>query len=130
MSRTVFLDLEQVLVLHEDQIERNGGTSGLRDITLLESAVFRPQTTFGGFHLYESLFDKAAAIMHSIILNHPFLDGNKRTGTICSLVFLKLNGRSLQVEQDELVEAALKTATKKWSMEDLAAWLEKNSQEI
>jgi death-on-curing protein len=130
MGRIIFLDLENVGFLHEDQICRSGGSSGIRDLTLLESAIFRPQTTFGGFDLYESLFDKAAAIMHSIILNHPFIDGNKRTGTICVLVFLELNNYNLDVSQKELEEAALKTATKRWSIEDIAAWLEGHSQPI
>lgn len=130
MNQTIFLDLERILFLHEDQIEDNGGTSGLRDLRLLESAIFRPQASFGEEDLYPSIFDKAAALMHSLILNHPFLDGNKRTGTICALVFLELNGHNLAVSQREMVAAALKTATKQWSIEELTSWLEKNSKKI
>jgi death-on-curing protein len=130
MNKTFFLTLEQILVLHEDQVDRYGGTSGLRDVGLLESAAFRPQTTFGGQELYESLFDKAASLMHSLILNHPFLDGNKRTGTTCALVFLELNSYALSVSQKELVEAALKIAEKEWGLEQIAAWLETNSKKL
>jgi death on curing protein len=124
---TSYLTLEQMLVIHEDQIERYGGTSGLRNLELLESAVFRPQSTFDGNDLYEGIFEKAASLMHSLILNHPFVDGNKRTGMIAGLVFLELNGWTLNVEQRELVNAALTIAIKKWDIEKIAKWLQSNS---
>src|ERR1700730_3654488 len=91
MDNVTYLTLEQVLFIHEDQIERYGGSSGVRDLSLLESAIFRPQTTFSGEALYKSHFDKAAALMHSLIMNHAFIDGNKRTGTAAMLVYLKSN---------------------------------------
>lgn len=125
-----FLNLEQVLVIHEDQIERYGGGSGLRDLPLLESAIYRPQATFGGNDLYPTFFDKAAALMHSLILNHPFLDGNKRTGTVSAIVFLELNGYSPRVSQKELVSAALHVHAKDWNIEEIASWLQKNSKKI
>lgn len=128
--RTIFLTLEQTLYIHEEEINRYGGSSGVRDLTLLESALFRPQTTFGGRELYPTLFSKAASLMHSIINNHPFVDGNKRTGTAAMLVFLDLNGNILTVSQKELVYLALDTAAKKRDIKDISEWLEENSEKI
>lgn len=126
----VYLSLEQVLFVHEDQIERYGGSSGLRDLSLLESAIFRPQSSFGGEDLYPTIFVKAAALMHSIILNHPFIDGNKRTGMATGLVFLELNGYSLKVSQDILINTALHIAEKKLGIEEIAELLEKYSKRV
>ena len=123
---TVFLTLEQLLVIHEDQIERYGGSSGIRDLGLIESALFRPQSTFGGEDLYPSLFEKAAAFMHSILKNHAFVDGNKRTATVSTLVFLALNGKEVKVSQKELVQFAISVENGKLSLEDISSWLEKN----
>lgn len=127
-SQTIFLTLEQVLVIHENQIGLYGGTSGLRDLALLESAILRPQTTFGGEDLYPTLFEKAAALMHSLVLNHSFLDGNKRTGTVSILVFLEINGYEIDVSQKQLIKVALGVESKKLDINQLAGWLKKNSK--
>ena len=126
----IYLTLEQVITIHEDQVIRYGGSSGLRDVPLLESAVFRPQSSFGGEDLYPTIFDKAASLMHSLILNHPFIDANKRTGTASMLVFLELNGYRLKVSQKALLETAKKVKSKKLSMDELGDWLKKNSKKI
>lgn len=125
---TTFLTLEQILVIHDDQIERYGGRHGLRDLSLIESAIMRPQTTFGGKDLYPSVFEKAAAMMHSLIFNHPFQDGNKRTGTVSALVFLKLNDYDLVVSQEQLFQSALKIESKDWDVTQLSSWLKKHSR--
>lgn len=127
-SQTIFLTLEQVLVIHENQIGLYGGTSGLRDLALLGSAILRPQTTFGGEDLYPTLFEKAAALMHSLVLNHSFLDGNKRTGTVSVLVFLEINGYEIDVSQKQLIKVALGVESKKLDINQLAGWLKKNSK--
>ncbi len=124
---TFYLTLEQILFIHEDQIERYGGTSGLRNLELLESAIFRPQSSFDGRDLYENIFEKAASLMLSLIHNHPFVDGNKRTGVVSGLVFLEINGFSLQVQQDELIETALAIATKKLDLEKTQDWIQQHS---
>lgn len=129
-QRTLFLTLEQVLVIHEDQIVRYGGTSGLRNLTLLESAIFRPQSSFSGEYLYSNVFAKAAALVHSLILNHPFIDGNKRTGVVSVLVFLEINGYSLHVTQSQLIDMAVKIATKAFDIEEIADWIKKNSKKV
>lgn len=124
----VYLDLEQVLAIHHDQIERHGGSHGIRDLALLESAVARPQVTFGGEDLYTDVFLKAAVVMHGIILNHPFLDGNKRTGTVSAARFLFMNGYILKTTNAKLVEVAFLVESKKLSTKQLADWLKKNSK--
>lgn len=121
---TSYLTLEQILVIHEDQIERYGGTSGLRNLELLESAVYRPQSTFDGNDLYGDIFEKAAVLMHALILNHPFLDGNKRTGIVGGLVFLEINGFTLHVQKEDLIESALAIATKKLDIEKIKDWIQ------
>ena len=123
---TSYLTLEQILVIHEDQIERYGGTPGLRQLSLLESALFRPQSTFDGKDLYESLFDKAAALIYSLIQNHPFVDGNKRTGIVAGFVFLEMNGSVVEVAKEEIVDAAVAIATQKWNVAKVTNWLRNN----
>ena len=88
----LYLSGEQVLRLHAHQIHNFGGSSGLRDRGALEAAVARPRATFGGEDLYADLASKAAALMHSLVMNHPFVDGNKRVGLAACLVFLEANG--------------------------------------
>lgn len=130
MDKVVYLTLEQVLVIHEDQIERYGGTSGLRDLSLLESAIFRPQSNFSGADLYKTLYEKGAALMHSIIKNHPFVDGNKRTGIVAAFVFLKLNMLEITVERTQLVKIALRIEMENWNIEKIAKLLEGNQTSV
>lgn len=127
---TIYLTLEQIIIIHEDQIVRYGGSSGLRDVSLLESAVFRPQSSFGGEDLYPTVFNKASALIHSLVLNHPFIDGNKRTGTVSLLVFLEMNGYRLQVTQKALVNTVLEVESKKINIEKLSAWIKKYTKKI
>lgn len=91
-----FLNLAKVLRIHEDQIRRYGGSFGVRDLSLLESALAMPESTFEGRYLHEDLFAMAAAYAFHISQNHPFLDGNKRTALAAALVFLDLNGIVIQ----------------------------------
>jgi len=126
----IYLTLEQVFLIHEDQLVRYGGSSGLRDLALLESAIFRPQSSFDGEDLYPTIFYKAAALMISLILNHAFLDGNKRTGTASMLVFLELNGCKLKISQKTLVNTALGVESKKINIEKLAIWLKKHVKRV
>ena len=123
MTNVIYLTLEQVLVIHQDQIDKYGGSEGIRELSLLESAIFRPQTTFSGEDLYKSHFEKAAALMHSLIMNHAFVDGNKRTGTAAMLVYLQLNNIALHIEQNDLVITVLAIEKEKWNIEKIAKWL-------
>ncbi len=100
----IFLNLSEVLRIHRDQIERYGGEPGIRDLGLLQSALAMPAAGFGGRFLHNDLFEMAAAYLFHITRNHPFVDGNKRTGAVCALVFLELNDMEINAGEDELVE--------------------------
>ena len=130
MANTIFLTFEQVLAIHDNQIETYGGSHGIRDLALFESAIMRPQTTFGGKDLYPSVFEKAAVLMHSLIMNHSFIDGNKRTGTVSALVFLEINRFRVSVDQKELTDISLEIASKSMDVKSVAIWLKKSSRKI
>lgn len=118
--------LEEILILHDYQIKRFGGKYGVRDIRMLESAIQRPQATFDGKDLYPTLFQKASAVVHSIIKNHPFVDGNKRTGIHAALTFLGENGIEVDVKNKDIVKLGLDISNDKISLKDLAGWFEQN----
>lgn len=130
MAKVVYLTLEQVLAIHHDQIERYSGSHGIRDLKLLESAIHRPQSSFMGEDLYNSIFDKASALMHSILMNHPFLDGNKRTATVSTAAFLHLNGLEIKCSQKELINLALSVETKEKNLEQISVWLKDHSRAV
>lgn len=118
-----YLTLDEVLELHRLTIEQSGGCSGIRDFGLLQSAIAQPQMTFGGVDLYPSLTAKAAALGFSIVMNHPFIDGNKRVGHAALETMLVLNGHELAasvVEQERLI---LDLAAGKTPREEFAAWV-------
>ncbi len=108
-----YLTIEEVLILHAYQIETFGGSSGIRDVRMLESAVLRPQATFDGKDLYTDVFEKAAALAFSLINNHTFIDGNKRTGLHAALIFLELNDVMPNFTNDSLVKLGLDIASNK-----------------
>lgn len=118
-----YLSTEDVLLLHHLSIEKAGGSHGLRDPGLLDAAVHRPQATFAGEDLYPTLFDKAGALCHSIIKNHAFVDGNKRTSLLAAMTMLELNGYIFKSEQEELVVFGLKIDNERLSADTIAAWL-------
>lgn len=100
MTEPNFLTLEDVLVIHEEQLYAFGGLDGIRDQGLLESAVMMPQASFGGEYLHTSVFEMASAYAFHIAENQPFLDGNKRTALNSAMVFLELNGFVFPSEDD------------------------------
>jgi len=122
-----YLYPKQVLYLHEQIIQRSGGLGGLRDVKLLESAVYRPQATFGGKDLYPDLFSKVAVLGHSLILNHAFVDGNKRTGFEAMRLLLRMNRSDLHASLKPKFDFVLKIATKKLTEQQIADWLRKRS---
>ena len=117
------LSYEQVLTLHDTLIEEFGGTAGIRDQGLLDSALNTPFATFGGKYLYASLQAKAAQLGFGLVRNHPFVDGNKRIGAHVMLVFLALNGIELDYEQEELVEIILEVASNQTNAQGLLDWI-------
>ena len=117
------LTTKQVISLHSSLIEATGGTDGVRDIGLLESALEAPFQTFGGKDLYPALIQKAARLGHSLISNHPFVDGNKRIGIHTMLVFLAANGVEIECTQKELIDVGLSLADGTMNAEKLLIWL-------
>ena len=127
---TTYLSLEQVLDLHRRQLRLFGGAPGLRDRGALDSAVARPQMTFGGEDLYQDVAAKAAASLHSVVLNHPFVDGNKRVGAHAAVLFLLSNGFELTASPAMLADVTLATARGELSAEALAIWFRQRSRPI
>lgn len=117
------LSKEQILELHQELIEQTGGSPEIRDDGMLDSAINSPFWSFGGEDLFPSIEQKAARLGFGIIKNHPFVDGNKRTGIHTMLVFLALNQVELQYSQKELYTVVLGIAEGKQSYDDLFHWI-------
>jgi len=106
----VFLRFDEVIRIHRDQLERYGGSPGIRDINLLKSAVAVPTASFGGEFLHRDIYEMASAYLFHIVQNHPFVDGNKRTGAVAAVVFLLLNGIELNASEKKFEILVLGTA--------------------
>ena len=117
------LSKEQVLLLHTQLIEEFGGTDGVRDYNLLDSALETPFQSFAGEELYPTIQAKAARFGYGLIKNHTMLDGNKRIGAHAMLVFLALNGIEMKYTQKELYETVLSVAAGSLEYEDLLQWV-------
>ncbi|MCI0377459.1 MAG: type II toxin-antitoxin system death-on-curing family toxin [Gemmataceae bacterium] len=115
-----FLTLEEVLEIHRDQIARYGGSAGVRDMGLLQSALAQPRATFGGQFLHADLFEMAAAYLFHLVQNHAFVDGNKRAGAVASLVFLTMNDQDIRMTNDELETLVLSVAEGKTGKKAIA----------
>ena len=124
---TVYLTAEEVLAIHAELIDLYGGRHGLRDLTLLESAVARPRAGYGDFEAYSTLWEKAASLLQSLVQNHPFVDGNKRTGVVSAIVFLERNGYVVKSTQRSLVNFSLQVASKQLDHVAIADWLESHA---
>ncbi len=120
MKQPLFLTLAEVLEIHENQISLYGGTQGIRNLHLLQSALAQPEASFGGTWLHQGLFEMAAAYAFHIASNHPFLDGNKRTALVSTLVFCELNGISISDPSGKLYDAMIQTAKGKMDKQVLA----------
>lgn len=111
LPEPLFLSLDEVLEIHQQQIERYGGSAGLRDAAGLESAVATPQATFGGEFLHTSIPSMAAAYLFHLCQNHAFIDGNKRVGANSAITFLLMNGWEPTFDEEELVQMVLLVAS-------------------
>ena len=123
----LFLTLDEVLSLHAEQIRLFGGSSGIRDLGLLESAMGTVEATFDGAFLHETLFAMAAAYLHGICRNHPFVDGNKRTAVAAALTFLEMNGIEVDADADAFYELVIGVAEGHVSKAAVAVFLEKHA---
>ena len=122
------IGIEEVVKIHEILIERFGGSNGIRDISLLSSAINRPFQFFNGEELYPSALEKAAAIIESIVLNHPFIDGNKRTGYVLMRMLLLENGFDISATQDEKYDFVCDIADGTIKIEEIKDWIKNHIQ--
>jgi death on curing protein len=124
----IYLTPEQVLFLHAQLVAETGGSHGVRDLNLLLSALEKPQASFDDLDLYPDILAKAAALMDSLIRNHPFVDGNKRTSIVSAGIFLLLNEYKLITTNPELEKFTLEVARSEHSLLKITAWLQDNSR--
>ncbi len=122
MSDPVFLSLDDILQIHRDTINHEGGSPGIRDIALLESAVAAPRASFEGEYLHRSISEMTAALMFALNSNHGFVDGNKRVGTLAALVFRQVNGIEAFPPAPELESVTMVCAQGEMTREELAQW--------
>ena len=115
--------LERVLKFHERVLEVSGGASGVRDNGVLDAAISRPFATFGGEDLYPDIYAKAAALIESLVMNHPFVDGNKRTGFFSGISLLINNGVRLEFTEDEGYDFAVAIASGQLEFDAIDTWL-------
>jgi death-on-curing protein len=111
VTEATFLTVDELLEIHDDMIERYGGSPGLRDQGLLESAAAAPAASFGGNYLHADLFEMAAALLFSLVQNHPFIDGNKRVGAAAALIFLRMNDVPLNAPEGAMTDLVLDVAS-------------------
>lgn len=123
----LFLTLDEILSLHEDQVRRYGGSGGVRDLGLLQSALGTVMATFGGAFLHQTLFEMAAAYLFHICRNHPFIDGNKRTAVAAALTFLEMNGIEIDADESEFYDLVMGVAEGKVTKAAAAVFFEKQS---
>lgn len=123
----IWLSKKQVLLVYRQLAQATGGSVGIRDENLLDSALAQPLQTFGDADLYPSVTEKAVRLGFGLMMNHAFLDGNKRIGTHTMLLTLKLNGIALSYTQDELIEIILQTASGEKDYEALLAWVNRHT---
>lgn len=124
-----YLTLDEVLVLHQYVIEQSGGSSGVRDMNAVESALAQPRMPFGGRELYSTVGEKAAAMGFSLVSNHPFIDGNKRIGHAALETFLSLNGYEISAPIDEAEHIVLRLAAGELSREEWTTWVQSHLTE-
>ncbi|MGL5872084.1 MAG: type II toxin-antitoxin system death-on-curing family toxin [Xenococcaceae cyanobacterium] len=125
-----FLNKSSVLRIHDRQIEKFGGTSGVRDVGLLESALSQPQATFGGQYLHATIYEQAAAYLYHLAMNHPFIDGNKRTAFAVMDTFLILNGYVLTLTDEEAYELVIQVVQGEMNKSQLASYLDRSIKSI
>jgi len=121
-----FLSEAELIAINHEMIAKYGGLHGVRDLNFLRLAVGRPQMSAGLKDAYPTIYLKSAAMFHSIINNHPFLDGNKRTSLFSAVLFLNYNGLEIEFTKDEAIKFTLRAHNDDWSVEQIAAWIKKH----
>lgn len=128
MATPWFLDLDRAIRTHRSLIETYGGVDGVRDVGLLHSAIAMPQASFSGQYLHAELFAMAAAYLYHIVQNHPFLDGNKRTGAAAAIIFLAMNNIEIEADEDGLVELTVSVASGKAGKSEIADFIRSRAE--
>ena len=118
-----FLELGEILLIHRDQLERYGGSAGVRDVAILQSATAMPRAGIADRYLHENIFEMAAAYLYYIVRDHSFVDGNKRTGAVAALVFLAMNDIDILVDEDGLETMVRSVAEGTTTKADVATFL-------
>ena len=129
MMQAIFLTLTEVNEIHVYQLEHFGGSSGVRDINLLKSAIGMPEMSFGGVMLHKDIYEMAAAYLFHIAENHPFIDGNKRTGAMTSVVFLDINGIDFNSSDEDFTQMVLAVASGNMQKGEIAAFFRSHCSE-
>jgi death on curing protein len=124
LNNSKFLNLSEVLTIHNDQIDSFGGSFGIRDEGLLDSALAQPEATFSGELLHATIYEQAAAYLYHIAMNHPFIDGNKRTAFAVMDAFLRFNHYSLNLTNDQAYDLVIQVVERRMSKEDLSRHIE------
>lgn len=122
-----YLSEAEIIAINEEVISKFGGLHGVKDLNLLHLAVGRPQMSVAFQDAYKSIFDKAAALFHSIINNHPFLDGNKRTALFSAIAFLECNKWGIEFKRKEAVKFTRKAHNEHYTVEQISKWLKEHS---
>lgn len=125
-----YLTARDILKIHSFIIDETGGSHGVRDRGVIDSVVQTPKQPFGGQEVYPDIYQKAAVYMHRIIMNHPFVDGNKRTAVTATSVFLEENGHNVTVKEGGFELYAVRVVEEKLEVEDIAVWLEENTKKV
>ena len=124
------IKLDDVLIIHSALIDMYGGADGIRDISLLKSTINRPFSTFDSNDLYPTIFEKCSALIESILINHPFIDGNKRVGFSLIILMLKKEGYVINASEEEIYEFVIGIASSKIGIEEIIIWLRNNTVSI
>ena len=124
------ITIKILLRLHDLSIINYGGSQGIRDQGLMESAIARPYQTFGGKDLYPTVLEKAAALAESIIINHPFIEGNKRTGLLAMLVILEIGNFKITASNDDTYNFTIEISTGEIKFEEIVLWLKNNTEVV
>ena len=123
----LFLTLDEILALHEEQVRQFGGSHGVRDLGQLASAIGSVEATFGGEFLHASLLEMAAAYLYGICKNHPFIDGNKRTATASALVFLEMNGIEIDAGESDFYDLVIGIAEGRITKSEIAVFFQRHA---
>ena len=124
------ITIKIILRLHDLSIINYGGSQEIRDQGLMESAIARPYQTFNGEDLYPTVFEKAAALTESIIINHPFIDGNKRTGFLAMLIILEIGNLKITASNDTTYNFTIQISTGEIKFEEIVTWLKNNTEAV